>query len=812
MLYSQTLGPCLRGEIAGRVESRLRRRCAPPFDDDDTPHTSLASYDYHDEGDEMFFNQDLLTRRGPLARVWLAAHVSTKLSKSNLIATDIPQSVQSILGDSLVSMALRLSGQLLLGVTRIYSRQAKYLLDDCNDAVARVKRTFRPGAHVDLDQPAAEAGKSREAVTMRQAEGGALEDILNTNLGGYWCVSSICPHLLTAATHADVCPCRDMNFDAFSQQPQQNAVASTSAAGVRQSHIAASSADITLRDDFGAFDLNANDLGFGDDAFAGFGVEGWGDEDALDLGLVDEATGALAAPSTKSTPRKRKRAGEGDDDDESVELGRDAPASVERASARGSIADDFAAGDNDDLLAMGDGFPDNNNNYDKAGGDFGGFGDNTFDFGYDDHADLLPQHEPVPEDGDANATPKKNVSQSTTLGLTPKTAAALAKGASPNKRQKLSTAARKQVVDKETQLDLDSMRQKENQFVEPRFLPRSRHDLRLLEIANDPAAYYLPRAVEKGKDKYVISAPPGLAPELEELFMFPSRDNVGRGASVAPSVANADDLDVELGRRASGAPDLDGFGGGGFPDAGGFDTSFGFGADNGADETGLGGFDTGFDDALNAAPIQFDDDGLPIQPGGDDAGLAPSQSKRAKGKGKAVAEETTPFEDDEEEDETAGRVVSKGPLAVFDTASATARTSSTSASQAQQQTSTQSHSLDADEEEDALAASSHFGADDKVSRNTVKALGVLRDEFQGETGRRTTFQKLGQDVRFLSSCPPSGSGLSFGLTMPRYAQATRRAAAAMFHEVLLLKTKDVIDVAQAAPYADITIMSKAGLF
>lgn len=36
-------------------------------------------------------------------------------------------------------MALRLSGQLLLGVVRIYSRKAKYLLDDCNEAIVKIK-------------------------------------------------------------------------------------------------------------------------------------------------------------------------------------------------------------------------------------------------------------------------------------------------------------------------------------------------------------------------------------------------------------------------------------------------------------------------------------------------------------------------------------------------------------------------------------------------------------------------------------------------------------------------------------------------
>lgn len=36
-------------------------------------------------------------------------------------------------------LALRLSGQLLLGVVRIYSRKARYLLDDCNEALMKIK-------------------------------------------------------------------------------------------------------------------------------------------------------------------------------------------------------------------------------------------------------------------------------------------------------------------------------------------------------------------------------------------------------------------------------------------------------------------------------------------------------------------------------------------------------------------------------------------------------------------------------------------------------------------------------------------------
>jgi cohesin complex subunit SCC1 len=36
-------------------------------------------------------------------------------------------------------MALRLSGQLLLGVVRIFSRKTRYLLEDCNEALVKIK-------------------------------------------------------------------------------------------------------------------------------------------------------------------------------------------------------------------------------------------------------------------------------------------------------------------------------------------------------------------------------------------------------------------------------------------------------------------------------------------------------------------------------------------------------------------------------------------------------------------------------------------------------------------------------------------------
>ncbi|KAF3941586.1 hypothetical protein ABW19_dt0206984 [Dactylella cylindrospora] len=97
----------------------------------------------------MFYSETLLSKTGPLARVWLSANLERKLTKSNILTSNIQSSVTAIVGEDQAPMALRLSGQLLLGVVRIYSRKARYLLDDCTEALMKIKMAFRPG-NVDL--------------------------------------------------------------------------------------------------------------------------------------------------------------------------------------------------------------------------------------------------------------------------------------------------------------------------------------------------------------------------------------------------------------------------------------------------------------------------------------------------------------------------------------------------------------------------------------------------------------------------------------------------------------------------------------
>jgi cohesin complex subunit SCC1 len=93
----------------------------------------------------MFYSQVILAKKGPLAKVWLAAHWGDKkLGRPQIFATDISQSVESIVNPS-VPLALRVSGHLLLGVVRIYSRKVKYVLNDCTEAMMKLQMAFLPG-------------------------------------------------------------------------------------------------------------------------------------------------------------------------------------------------------------------------------------------------------------------------------------------------------------------------------------------------------------------------------------------------------------------------------------------------------------------------------------------------------------------------------------------------------------------------------------------------------------------------------------------------------------------------------------------
>ncbi|MEW5308156.1 MAG: hypothetical protein WDW38_000134 [Sanguina aurantia] len=84
----------------------------------------------------MFYSTQILARNGPLGLVWLAAHMERQLRKSQVADTSIPVTVDALL-DPNAPLALRLSGQLMLGVVRIYARKDQEIL-------VRIRIDLRP--------------------------------------------------------------------------------------------------------------------------------------------------------------------------------------------------------------------------------------------------------------------------------------------------------------------------------------------------------------------------------------------------------------------------------------------------------------------------------------------------------------------------------------------------------------------------------------------------------------------------------------------------------------------------------------------
>ncbi|XP_055371620.1 double-strand-break repair protein rad21 homolog isoform X2 [Condylostylus longicornis] len=166
----------------------------------------------------MFYAHIVLAKKGPLARIWLAAHWDKKLTKAHVFETNIEQSVEGIMQPK-VKLALRTSGHLLLGVVRIYSRKAKYLLADCNEAFVKIKMAFRPGI-VDLPEGHREAAVN--AIT--------LPEVFH-------------------------------DFD--TALPELNDVDIEAQFSINQSR----ADEITMREDYGSLSMSIHDDGFGDMGF-----------------------------------------------------------------------------------------------------------------------------------------------------------------------------------------------------------------------------------------------------------------------------------------------------------------------------------------------------------------------------------------------------------------------------------------------------------------------------------------------------------------------------------------------------------------
>ncbi|GAA5980312.1 hypothetical protein JCM10908_001611 [Rhodotorula pacifica] len=706
----------------------------------------------------MFFNSDLLTKRGALAQVWMASHLTSKLSKSALTSTSIPKSVQSILGQELLPMALRLSGQLLLGIARIYSRKTKYLLDDAQETLHKVKKAFQneQRAAVDLpDEVAGGAGQGEDGarrgdINLRR-EGGDLEDLLAIEFAdGEW---SLEKHLAAAK-----------------EKNKGKAAAKNTTANIR---------DITLDEDYlyggvGAYANDDFDLGLNNElAF---------DPD-FQL-FPDDEFNALAGGDEGEQPRGVKRAredgdeAEGEDgDDMSVELGR--RDSVANASDRNSIGPlDLDLGLDKDL--------DGDLGMQQDDNDMGGFdagfqfdfdaADNDFGGGFDEQQ----QREKTPTTpsiaGDEDAT---------SLQLTPRAAADVAarKEAADKDKQPAKKRQKAVAIDKVIELEWQAGRlEGKNRFKEPEYLPSSRLHLALLET---PLAAHLPVTLAKANKNapaLELYAPPGLlAHELRDLYKLPSRRDQIR--LEGRERARDGDREVEQGRRAASvASNLSHLNGAN--DAAGldqFDLNQDFGG--GGDEYG-GGFEADF---------QFDLD-EPVVGAAEDEGAAvpatPSKKRKLdKGKERTATEDLLA---------TPARSVlsvlardelptyhSEGPLAVFDDVSTNVASSTAGTqSQLESQVTGASQSLGTEQEAAIAGAESvvtqKSGSISLQSKNTRKAVRVLQDQVGEDKKKPVEFERVAN-------------------------KASRRAAASFFFELLVLSSADVVKLNQPQAYGNIEV-------
>ena len=304
------------------------------------------------------------------------------------------------------------------------------------------------------------------------------------------------------------------------------------------------------------------------------------------------------------------------------------------------------------------------------------------------------------------------------------------------------------------------------------YLPRSALVMQLMEIRNDPLAYFMPTKVTP-QGTFVYAGPPGLSGELAEMFMRPALPTPGKKQPKPPSTGkkrkvsgreSEGDEEVERVRKRAHVPESIGV------------PSEALGRMS--PEPGLE-FET-------AAPVEefqmpvVEDVPMPDVsveqeqiPRGRSTSIAPSHRSRMS----TPALENPPF--DETEPTYAD---STCPIAMFDERGAS--------SQAPSEGETQ--------------------RDGKgYSRNTIKALGLIRGELQVEEGGAEgvmSFNEMANKVNMVPDHPANHT-----VTNSPF-QASRRAASAFFFELLVLSTKDCIRLTQEEPFENIEIRAKDKLW
>ncbi|KAF2798527.1 hypothetical protein K505DRAFT_405148 [Melanomma pulvis-pyrius CBS 109.77] len=126
----------------------------------------------------MFYSHEVLhSRKHGVATVWLVATLGSKsnLKKVNrkaILNVDVPKACQTIV-DPGAPMALRLQGNLLLGVSRVYLQQCGYVLSDAQSAQNAMRIMLNSVKNAGLDP---DAGKARPEQLVLQDDPSFLPD------------------------------------------------------------------------------------------------------------------------------------------------------------------------------------------------------------------------------------------------------------------------------------------------------------------------------------------------------------------------------------------------------------------------------------------------------------------------------------------------------------------------------------------------------------------------------------------------------------------------------------------------------------
>eukprot|EP00756_Hemistasia_phaeocysticola_P041280 Hpha_TRINITY_DN16906_c1_g8::TRINITY_DN16906_c1_g8_i2::g.55256::m.55256 len=86
----------------------------------------------------MFFNSFVLTKRGPLARIWLAAHWDKRLTKQEIQLIDLTEVVVQVMKPD-IAISCRTHGELLLGCVKVFHNKVHLLLKDAQETKLHLK-------------------------------------------------------------------------------------------------------------------------------------------------------------------------------------------------------------------------------------------------------------------------------------------------------------------------------------------------------------------------------------------------------------------------------------------------------------------------------------------------------------------------------------------------------------------------------------------------------------------------------------------------------------------------------------------------